>query len=52
VVMEYVTDALLDHLSEEIRTMALDQLRRYAVEQAQAKDYVRETQVRPLVERL
>jgi hypothetical protein len=56
VVMEYVTDALLDHLSEEIRTMALDQLHRYAVEQAQAKDYVRETQVRvlmrPLVERL
>jgi len=56
VVMEYVTDALLDHLSEEIRTMALDQLHRYALEQAQAKDYVRETQVRvlvrPLVERL
>jgi WD40 repeat protein/transcriptional regulator with XRE-family HTH domain len=56
VVMEYVTDALLDHLSEEIKTMALDDLHRYALEQAQAKDYVRETQlrllVRPLVERL
>ncbi len=56
VVMEYVTDALLDHLSEEIRTLALDHLRRYALEQAQAKDYVRETQVRllvrPLLERL
>jgi WD40 repeat protein/DNA-binding XRE family transcriptional regulator len=56
VVMEYVTDALLDQLSEEIGTMAMDYLRRYAVEQAQAKDYVREIQVRllvrPLVERL
>ncbi len=54
--MEYVTDALLDHLSEEIVTQAMDHLHRYAVEQAQAKDYVRETQVRllvrPLLERL
>src|SRR5438034_10274796 len=54
--MEYLTDALLEHLSEEIRTMAMDHLHRYAVEQAQAKDYVREIQVRllvrPLVERL
>jgi WD40 repeat protein len=56
VVMEYVTDALLDHLSEEIRTMALDHLHRYALEQAHAKDYVRAIQVRllvrPLLERL
>jgi WD40 repeat protein/transcriptional regulator with XRE-family HTH domain len=56
VVMEYVTDALLDQLSEEIVTQAMDHLHRYAVEQAQAKDYVREIQVRllvrPLVERL
>jgi WD40 repeat protein/transcriptional regulator with XRE-family HTH domain len=56
VVMEYLTDALLDHLSGEIRTMALDHLHRYALEQAHAKDYVRQTQVRllvrPLVERL
>ena len=56
VVMEYVTDALLDHLSEEIITQTVDHLHRYALEQAQAKDYVRETQVRllvrPLVERL
>src|SRR2546421_2932631 len=56
VVMEYLTDALLDQLSEEIRTMALDHLHQYALEQAQAKDYVRQTQVRllvrPLLERL
>src|SRR5947209_1607049 len=56
VVMEYLTDALLEHLSEEIRTQAMDHPHRYALEQAQAKDYVREIQVRllvrPLVERL
>ncbi len=56
VVMEYVTDALLDQLSREIGTQAVDHLRRYALEQAQAKDYVRQTQVRllvrPLLERL
>jgi len=56
VVMEYVTDALLDQLTGEIVTQAMDHLHRYAVEQAQAKDYVREIQVRllvrPLVERL
>jgi hypothetical protein len=56
VVMEYVTDALPDQLSEEIVTQAMDHLHRYALEQAQAKDYVRQTQVRllvrPLVERL
>jgi len=56
VVMEYVTGALLDQLSDEIVTQAMDHLHRYAVEQAQAKDYVRQTQVRllvrPLVERL
>jgi WD40 repeat protein/transcriptional regulator with XRE-family HTH domain len=56
VVMEYVSDALLDHLSGEIVTQTVDHLHRYALEQAQAKDYVRQTQVRllvrPLVERL
>jgi WD40 repeat protein/transcriptional regulator with XRE-family HTH domain len=56
VVMEYVTDALLDQLSEEIVNQTMDHLLRYALEQAQAKDYVREIQVRvlvrPLVERL
>src|SRR5215471_8531427 len=56
VVMEYLTDALLEHLSEEIVLQTMDHLYRYALEQAQAKDYVRQTQVRllvrPLVERL
>jgi hypothetical protein len=56
VVMEYLTDTLLDQLSREIVTQTMDHLHRYALEQAQAKDYVREIQVRllvcPLLERL
>jgi hypothetical protein len=43
VVMEYLTDALLEQLTEEIVTQSMDHLHRYAVEQAQAKDYVRQT---------
>src|SRR5437764_6670012 len=56
VVMEYLTDELGERLSEEIVLRNPQQVRRYALEQAQAKDYVRQTQVRllvhPLLERL
>ena len=56
VVMEYLTDELGERLSEEIVLGTPQQLRSYALEQAQAKDYVRQTQVRllvhPLLERL
>jgi WD40 repeat protein/transcriptional regulator with XRE-family HTH domain len=56
VVMEYLTDMLSEMLSEEIELGEPQQLRRVALEQAQAKDYVRQTQVRllvhPLIERL
>src|SRR5205823_14345625 len=56
VVMEYLTDVLVEHLSEEVVLGPPQQLRLYALEQAQAKDYVRQTQVRllvhPLIERL
>src|SRR5947209_1405190 len=56
VVMEYLTDALGERLSEEIVLGDPRQLRQVALEQAQAKDYVRHTQVRllihPLAERL
>ncbi len=56
VVMEYLTDALGERLAEEIVLGNPQQLRRVALEQAQAKDYVRQTQVRllvhPLVDRL
>src|SRR5437868_9953628 len=54
--MEYLSDALGERLSEEIVLGNPELLRRVALEQAQAKDYVRQTQVRllvhPLVERL
>jgi len=56
VVMEYLTDVLGERLAEEIVLGDPQQLRRYPLEQAQAKDYVRQTQVRllvhPLIERL
>jgi WD40 repeat protein/transcriptional regulator with XRE-family HTH domain len=56
VVMEFLTDELGERLSEEIVQGEPQLLRRVALEQAQAKDYVRQTQVRllvhPLLERL
>jgi WD40 repeat protein/transcriptional regulator with XRE-family HTH domain len=56
VVMEYLTDELGERLSEEIVRGDPQQLRQVALAQAQAKDYVRESQVRllvqPLLERL
>src|SRR5438309_131809 len=56
VVMEYLTDELGERLSEEIVLGTPQQLRSYVLEQAQAKDYVRQTQMRllvhPLLERL
>ena len=56
VVMEYLSDELGERLGEEIVQGHPELLRRVALEQAQAKDYVRQTQVRllahPLVERL
>src|SRR5947209_6210772 len=56
VVMEYLSDALGERLVEEIVLGDPQQVRRVALEQAQAKDYVRQTQMRllvhPLVERL
>src|SRR5205823_2667184 len=56
VVMEYLTDELGERLAEEIVQGHPQHLRRVALSQAQAKDYVREIQVRllvhPLLERL
>src|SRR2546423_3250675 len=56
VVMEYLTDELGERLSEEIVLGHPQLLRRVALAQAQAKDYVRKSQVRllvqPLLERL
>lgn len=56
VVMEYLTNVLVERLSEEIMLSKPQQIRRYALEQGQAKDYIRQTQVRllvhPLIEQL
>src|SRR3989440_792608 len=56
VVMEFLTDELGERLAEEIVRGEPQQVRRVALAQAQAKDYVREIQVRllvqPLLERL
>jgi hypothetical protein len=56
VVMEYLTDELGERLSEEIVLGRPKLLRQVALAQAQAKDYVRKSQVRllvqPLLERL
>src|SRR5947207_10783970 len=54
--MEYLSDELGENLSEEIVLGDPQQLRQVALAQTQAKDYVREIQVRllvqPLLERL
>jgi WD40 repeat protein len=47
--MEFLTNTLCERLAEEIVLGNPQQLRRVALEQAQAKDYVRQTQVRLLV---
>ncbi|PSB58643.1 NACHT domain-containing protein [Chamaesiphon polymorphus] len=56
VVMEYVTAVFIDRICAEITTLDLAIFNSHALMQAQAKDYVRESQVRmilvPLVERL
>src|SRR5947209_11083615 len=52
VVMEYLTDEGGERLIEEIGLGDPQQLRRVALAQAQAKDYVRKSQVRLLVQRL
>jgi WD40 repeat protein/transcriptional regulator with XRE-family HTH domain/GTPase SAR1 family protein len=46
VVMEYVTQRLIDQVCEEIETGNIDLFRCHALMKATAKDYVRETQIR------
>jgi WD40 repeat protein len=56
VVMEYVTAVLIERICEEITTLDIAIFNSHALLQAQAKDYIRESQVRmilvPLVDRL
>jgi WD40 repeat protein len=46
VVMEYVTDRFVERIADEIRSEQLVLFDRHALIKAQAKDYVRESQVR------
>ncbi len=56
VIMEYLTDRFVDRVSEEIKAENLELFKRYALLKAQAKDYIRESQrrliVQPLLQRL
>ncbi len=56
VVMEYVTHQLIKHIEGEITTNKINLLKTHALLKTQAKDYIRETQVRlmlaPLANRL
>ena len=46
VVMEYLTDRLIEQVSDEIKTGKIEVFNKYALIKATAKDYVRESQVR------
>jgi WD40 repeat protein len=56
VVMEYVTQQLIEQVCQEITTTKIDLFKSHAVLKAQAKDYVRDTQSRlilnPIAKRL
>jgi WD40 repeat protein len=56
VIMEYLADRFVDRISEEIKTERLEFFERYPLLKAQAKDYIRESQRRlilqPLLQRL
>lgn len=50
VVMEYITDALIETMSAELESEELDKLLRYSLMKAQAKDYLRAAQLRLLLQ--
>ncbi len=50
VVMEYVTNRLVEQVCEEIVTQNIDLFRCYALMKATAKDYVREAQIRLILQ--
>ncbi|MBV9232355.1 MAG: helix-turn-helix domain-containing protein, partial [Chloroflexi bacterium] len=49
VVLEYVTETLVKRVCEQIQSETLDHLLNYALEQASAREYVRQTQDRLIV---
>jgi WD40 repeat protein len=52
VVMEYVTEKLIAQIAQEILTGPIDWLMRHALMKATAKDYVRHSQIRVIIEPL
>lgn len=46
VIMQYVRSQLIERISQEIETMEIDLLKNHALIKATAKDYIREAQVR------
>ncbi len=50
VVMEYMTEQLIEKIYQELMTEKVSMLMNYALAKAQAKDYVRESQVRILLD--
>ncbi|MBW4621919.1 MAG: NACHT domain-containing protein [Cyanosarcina radialis HA8281-LM2] len=50
VVMEYVTERLIDRICQEIELVEIDLLKSHALLKAQAKDYVRDAQIRSIVQ--
>jgi hypothetical protein len=56
VVMEYLTERLIEQVSDEIKTGKVEVFNKYALIKATTKDYVRETQVRlilkPIADRI
>lgn len=50
VVMEYITEELIEQICQEIITEELQLFIRYALLKAEAKDYIRESQTRIIVE--
>ncbi|MDZ8262143.1 NB-ARC domain-containing protein [Nostoc sp. ChiQUE01b] len=49
VVMEYVTNSLIENVCEEIFTQDIDLFRCHALMKATAKDYVKDTQIRLII---
>jgi WD40 repeat protein len=50
VVMEYVVERLIEQVCQEVKQAAIDYLRSHALLKAQAKDYVRDIQLRLIVQ--
>src|SRR5262249_26319842 len=50
VILEYITDRFVEEVSEEIDTESIKLLESHALIKAQAKDYIRNSQVRLILE--